>query len=108
LLAGEAESIVNPIFEEVLVCGYVIRALEHTRSIAFAVKASVAIRVSYHLYQGAIDVLGVMVDGLNWGWWFARTAFLKYVSKPALERGERHQTAVSRCGCSRSVWNGCS
>lgn len=67
-----AVSIVNPIFEEVFVCGYVIRALERTRSIAFAVNASVAIRVSYHLYQGAIGALGVAVVGLILGWWFAR------------------------------------
>ena len=67
-----AVSIVNPIFEEVFVCGYVIRALQRTRSVAFAVNVSVAIRVSYHLYQGAIGALGVVVAGLILGWWFAR------------------------------------
>lgn len=72
VLAILALSIVNPIFEEVFVCGYVIRALERTRGTAFAVNASVALRVSYHLYQGAIGALGVVVVGLILGWWFAR------------------------------------
>lgn len=72
VLAILAVSIVNPIFEEVFVCGYVIRALERTRGTSFAVNASVALRASYHLYQGALGVLGIIVIGLILGWWFAR------------------------------------
>ncbi|KAF1705914.1 CPBP family intramembrane glutamic endopeptidase [Pseudoxanthomonas sacheonensis] len=69
-------SIINPIFEEVFVCAYVIRALERTRSQAFAVNISVAIRASYHLYQGPVGTIWVILVGLIFGWWFARTGRL--------------------------------
>ncbi len=45
-------SIVNPVYEELFVCGYVITALRQRFGVATAVNVSVAIRVSYHLYQG--------------------------------------------------------
>lgn len=76
LAAALAVSIVNPIFEEVFVCAYVIRALQRTRSTAFAVNVSVAIRVAYHLYQGAAGAITIIPLGLMFGWWFARTGRL--------------------------------
>ena len=45
-------SMVNPVFEEVFVCAYVIEALQPRFGMTTAVNVSVAIRVSYHLYQG--------------------------------------------------------
>lgn len=45
-------STVNPVFEEVIVCGYVIRALSGRFGQTAAVNTSVVIRVLYHLYQG--------------------------------------------------------
>jgi membrane protease YdiL (CAAX protease family) len=45
-------SIVNPVFEELIVCGYVIPALSTRFGQTTAINASVAIRASYHLYQG--------------------------------------------------------
>lgn len=71
-----AVSIINPIFEEVFVCAYVVRMLERTRSQAFAVNVSVAIRTSYHLYQGPIGAIALILFGLIIGWWFARTGRL--------------------------------
>ncbi|GAB2509539.1 CPBP family intramembrane glutamic endopeptidase [Lysobacter humi (ex Lee et al. 2017)] len=71
-----AVSIVNPLFEEVFVCGYVIRALQRRHSIAFAVNVSVALRVSYHLYQGGTGAVSIIPVGLVFGWWFARTGRL--------------------------------
>ncbi|WP_311239926.1 MULTISPECIES: CPBP family intramembrane glutamic endopeptidase [unclassified Xanthomonas] len=59
-----AISLINPIFEEVFVCGYVIRALEPRHGRAFAVNVSVAIRTSYHLYQGPIGSISILVIGL--------------------------------------------
>ncbi|WP_258078145.1 CPBP family intramembrane glutamic endopeptidase [Xanthomonas axonopodis pv. vasculorum] len=56
-----AISLINPIFEEVFVCGYVIGALESRHGRAFAVNVSVAIRTSYHLYQGPIGAINILM-----------------------------------------------
>lgn len=69
-------SVVNGFFEEVFVCGYVISALKKTRSLAFAINVSVAIRLSYHLYQGPIGVISIIPIGLVFAHWFARTGRL--------------------------------
>jgi len=69
-------SLINPVFEEVFVCAYVIRALELHYSRAFAVNVSVAIRTSYHLYQGPVGAIAILVTGLILGWWMARTGRL--------------------------------
>lgn len=45
-------SLINPVFEEVVVCGYVIPALARRFGQTAAVNASVVIRCLYHLYQG--------------------------------------------------------
>lgn len=71
-----AVSLINPIFEEVFVCAYVIRVLQRRHSPAFAVNVSVAIRASYHLYQGPIGTISLVIVGLILGWWFARTGRL--------------------------------
>ncbi|MBN6104711.1 CPBP family intramembrane metalloprotease [Xanthomonas sp. CFBP 8703] len=76
LTAVVAVSLLNPIFEEVFVCAYVIRVLQRSHSPAFAVNVSVAIRASYHLYQGPIGAISLVVVGLILGWWFARTGRL--------------------------------
>jgi len=76
LAAVVAVSLINPIFEEVFVCGYVIRALQRNHSPAFAVNVSVAIRASYHLYQGPIGAISLVIVGLILGWWFVRTGRL--------------------------------
>lgn len=76
LTAVLAISLVNPIFEEVFVCAYVIRVLQRRHSPAFAVNVSVAIRASYHLYQGPIGAISLVIVGLILGWWFARTGRL--------------------------------
>ncbi|WP_254460148.1 CPBP family intramembrane glutamic endopeptidase [Xanthomonas sacchari] len=68
-----AVSLLNPVFEEVFVCGYVIRALERRHSQAFAVNVSVAIRGAYHLYLGATGAICILLVGLILGWWVART-----------------------------------
>ena len=69
-------SVVNPIFEEVFVCGYVVTALQKSRGPWTAINVSTAIRLSYHLYQGAFGVLGIVPTGLIFAWWFAATGRL--------------------------------
>lgn len=69
-------SLLNPVFEEVFVCAYVISAVRERRGIVFAVNLSVALRLSYHLYQGAVGVVGIVPLGLVFGYWYARTGRL--------------------------------
>lgn len=69
-------SIVNPIFEEVFVCGYVITALRKTHSVFFAINVSIALRVAYHLYQGPVGVANVVPLGLLFSFWHVKTGRL--------------------------------
>jgi len=71
-----AASIVNPVFEEVFVSGYVISALRERWSFWTAINVSIAIRLSYHLYQGPIGVLNIIPLGLIFAFWYARTGRL--------------------------------
>jgi CAAX protease family protein len=71
-----AVGLVNPFFEEVFVCGYVMTALKRRDNPWRAINASVGIRVVYHLYQGARGVLSIMPLGLIFGFWYARTGRL--------------------------------
>lgn len=65
--------LVNPIFEEVFVCGYIVSALRDRVGVLTAVNVSAGIRVAYHLYQGAAGVLSVTPFALIAAIWFART-----------------------------------
>jgi membrane protease YdiL (CAAX protease family) len=71
-----AVSLVNPVFEEVFVCGYVISALKERFGTTTAVNVSAGIRVFYHFYQGALGVLGTAPMALLFAYWFARTGRL--------------------------------
>ena len=71
-----AVCVVNPVFEEVFVCGYVIAALRERWGTTTAINVSAAIRVAYHLYQGAPGVLGITPFALIAAYWFARTGRL--------------------------------
>ena len=68
-----AVSIVNPVFEEIFVCGYVISSLKTRRGFWVAINASVFIRLIYHLYQGAVGVIGIISLGLIFAYWYARS-----------------------------------
>lgn len=71
-----AASIVNPIFEELFVCGYVVTALREHRGFWTAVNVSIAIRLLYHLYQGPIGVLSIIPLGFVFAYWYGRTGRL--------------------------------
>ena len=71
-----AVSLINPVFEEVFVCGYVITALRKSRNPWAGVHVSVAIRLLYHVYQGAIAAIGVAPFGLIMALWYRRTGRL--------------------------------
>jgi CAAX protease family protein len=69
-------SIVNSVFEETFVCGYVVTVLKERADLSTAITISVAIRLLYHLYQGPIAFVGVVPFGFVLAWWYARTGRL--------------------------------
>jgi uncharacterized protein len=71
-----AASIVKAVFEEVLVCGYVVQSLRGKFGIALAVNASIALRMSFHLYQGPSAFLTFAVFGLLFTFFYLRTGRL--------------------------------
>jgi len=71
-----AVSIINPVFEELFVCGYIVTALRERRGFWTAVNVSIAIRLLYHLYQGPIGVLNIIPVGFIFAYWYGRTARL--------------------------------
>lgn len=71
-----AVSVVNPVFEEMFVCGYLVTTLKDRIGPHHAVNVSTGIRVLYHLYQGIQGVIGIAPFGLILGYWFARTGRL--------------------------------
>lgn len=69
-------AIVKALFEEILVCGYVIQSLRGRFGVALAVNASIAIRMSFHLYQGPGAFLSFAVFGLIFSLFYIRTGRL--------------------------------
>jgi membrane protease YdiL (CAAX protease family) len=65
-------SVINPIFEETLVCGYVVSALKQRGSAWTAINVSIVIRLLYHLYQGPLGLISVLIVGLVLTFWYAR------------------------------------
>jgi CAAX protease family protein len=72
LAAILAVSAVNPVFEEVFVCGYLVSRLAPRLGAWPAVHISTAIRLSYHLYQGPIAALSIVPVGLVFAYWYAQ------------------------------------
>ena len=69
-------AIVKALFEEILVCGYVIHSLRGRFGIVLAVNASIALRMSFHLYQGPAAFLSFAVFGLLFTLFYIRTGRL--------------------------------
>lgn len=68
-------SVVNGLYEEVFLLGYLQRELM-PHGAAFAVGASLLVRVLYHTYQGHVGATGVLVMGLVFGLYFLQTRSL--------------------------------
>ena len=71
LSSAVAVIIVNPLYEEVFVTGYIVTALRGVRDTNFAVTVSTAVRLVYHLYQGVVGVALIIPLGLIFATWFA-------------------------------------
>jgi membrane protease YdiL (CAAX protease family) len=65
-------SLINPVFEEIFVAGYLITALRAKHSPLFALNASVAIRLLYHLYQGPLGIMVTVPMGLIFASWYVQ------------------------------------
>jgi len=66
-------SVVNGIFEELFVAGYIITSLIARRGMWMAINVSVVVRLLYHLYQGPIGIMTVVPMGLLYGYAYVRT-----------------------------------
>ena len=69
-------SFVNGTFEEMFVCGYVITALKDRSTPWTAINISVGITLLYHLYQGPIGMMFVVLTSVSFGYWYAQTGRL--------------------------------
>jgi membrane protease YdiL (CAAX protease family) len=67
-----AVCLVNPIFEELFVCSYLMTRLASKLGAWPAIHISTAIRLSYHLYQGPIAVLPIIPVGLIFAYWYTQ------------------------------------
>jgi len=76
MMAMLVATVVKAVFEEVLVCGYVVQSLRGRFGIALAANASIALRMSFHLYQGPAAFLGYAVLGLVFTLFYVRTGRL--------------------------------
>jgi uncharacterized protein len=71
-----AFSLVNGTFEEVFVCGYLVRSLSPRIGMPMACIVANLIRASYHLYQGFFSALLILLMGFCATWWFVRAGKL--------------------------------
>ena len=65
--------VINSIYEEFAVAGYVITALSTRNGAAFSITASTLIRFLYHVYQGPLASLSILPLGVLFGVVYWRT-----------------------------------
>jgi uncharacterized protein len=68
-----AVSIMNPLFEELFLCAYMLPFLAIRRGPGVAVAASLLVRLSFHTYQGPVGLLAVGLLGLVFSMFYLRT-----------------------------------
>jgi uncharacterized protein len=68
-------SLINGVYEETFLLGYLFRAFSNAGA-GFALGLSLLVRVLYHLYQGPIGAIGVLVFGLVFSVFYWRTGKL--------------------------------
>jgi membrane protease YdiL (CAAX protease family) len=66
-------SVVNGVYEELFVAGYIVTALAAVRGPWTAINVSTGIRLLYHLYQGPLGILTIVPLGILYGWVYVRT-----------------------------------
>jgi membrane protease YdiL (CAAX protease family) len=68
-----AVSIINPLFEELFLCAYMLPFLAYRRGPGVAVAVSLLVRLSFHTYQGPVGLLAVGLLGLVFSIFYLRT-----------------------------------
>jgi CAAX protease family protein len=68
-----AVSIINPLFEELFLCAYMLPFLACRRGAGVAVAVSLLVRLSLHTYQGPVGLLAVGLLGLVFSIFYLRT-----------------------------------
>jgi membrane protease YdiL (CAAX protease family) len=68
-----AISIINPLFEELFLCGYMITVLTQRQGPGAALAASLAVRLSFHTYQGLTGLVSIGLVGLIFSIYYVRT-----------------------------------
>lgn len=63
-------SLINPFFEESILLGYIVTSLRSSTSQNLCINISVAIRLSYHLYQGPLVAISLLPLGLIFTYWY--------------------------------------
>lgn len=72
LISAIIVSIVNPLFEELIVIVYVFKSMEKRHDVFFVISLSAFLRLSYHLYQGPIAAISVLPLGLLFAYIYHR------------------------------------
>ena len=68
-----AVCLLNPVYEETFLCGYIVTRGAESHRVMTAINVSVGLRLLCHLYQGGIGVIMIIPLGLVFSWWYART-----------------------------------
>ncbi|HEU4381213.1 MAG TPA: CPBP family intramembrane glutamic endopeptidase [Hyphomicrobiaceae bacterium] len=68
-----AVSILNPLFEELFLCAYMLAFLASRSGPGVAVAISLLVRLSFHTYQGAVGLLAIGLLGLVLSIFYLRT-----------------------------------
>jgi membrane protease YdiL (CAAX protease family) len=79
-------SAINPVFEEGIVVGYVVRFLERDGAL-FAICVSALIRVLYHVYQGSTAAVSILPVGIFFAavFWRSRDLWRLIVAHAAMD-----------------------
>jgi membrane protease YdiL (CAAX protease family) len=68
--------LVNALYEEFFVAGYVITALKEKSLPNLAINLSIALRLAAHLFQGTMSLVLMIPIGLIFGTWYVRSGRL--------------------------------
>lgn len=68
--------LIDPLYEELFVTGYVIAALKGKVSDDLAVNVSVLLRIAFHLHQGLYGVVMMIPLGLVFAYWYIKRGTL--------------------------------
>jgi membrane protease YdiL (CAAX protease family) len=66
-------SIINPLFEELFLCAYMLPFLASRQGSGVAVAVSLLVRLGFHTYQGPVGLLAVGLVGLVFSLFYLRT-----------------------------------